>query len=329
MYPFKPFYNDWLDCSFLLEARGDAELPVNLTIEFFDSLKFDQVSLKKYRIEAAIECAKMLGDNPALCISGGVDSQSMLQAWIEAGLKFKTYILVFNDNLNVQDVSHARMYCKKNNITLNEYHLNVTSFLTRNNWDIGMKYQSSSPQFNTHYYFFDILKEMGHTGICTGGQTPIYNKGVWGENFNRNSFNFITYSRISNFPCQGSFLSFYPKLCWAAGLLSPEITINKGTAEYQDLLEINAMRYESKVKGYRNTGFNIIPQNKKYTGFEFVKSHFEEKTGDGWAFEKKFRIPLEKHFRGNMFRNKFKLSKEVLDKLELIYRNNVRSSFFT
>ena len=37
-----------------------------------------------------------------------------------------------------------------------------------------------------------------------------------------------------------------------------------------------------------------MQQPTKYTGFEKVKELFEEKTGDGWAFEKQFRHPLSK-----------------------------------
>ena len=52
--------------------------------------------------------------------------------------------------------------------------------------------------------------------------------------------------------------------------------------------------YKSKIKGYQNVGFKIIPQETKYTGFELVKKYFENLTGDGWAFEKRFRHNLEK-----------------------------------
>jgi deoxycytidylate deaminase len=61
-------------------------------IDFFENLKFDAQSLKQYRIDAARLCAETLGDKPALCLSGGIDSQAMVQSWHEAGLEFDTII---------------------------------------------------------------------------------------------------------------------------------------------------------------------------------------------------------------------------------------------
>ena len=52
--------------------------------------------------------------------------------------------------------------------------------------------------------------------------------------------------------------------------------------------------YLQKVIGYKRIGFDIIQQDTKYTGFEKVKELIEEQSGDGWAFERKFRDPLAK-----------------------------------
>ena len=56
--------------------------------------------------------------------------------------------------------------------------------------------------------------------------------------------------------------------------------------------EVRHAKYEQKIIGYKRIGFDIMRQETKYTGFEKVKDLFEEKTGDGWAFERQFREPL-------------------------------------
>ena len=72
---FKFFYNDWLDFDGMLNNTGRDHI-VNLDTDFFKSLKFDTETLKQYRIDAATLCAETLGSKPAICFSGGADSQA-------------------------------------------------------------------------------------------------------------------------------------------------------------------------------------------------------------------------------------------------------------
>ena len=168
---FKAFYNDWLDCSGMINETGK-DHTVNLSTDFFTSLKFDDESLRQYRIDAAIRCAETLGDRPALCLSGGIDSQAMVQCWREANLNFDVIILTFKNDLNPQDSNHAKLYCKENDIKYIEIELDVVSFLIRENMEIGEKYRLCSPQFATHYKLAEILFSKGYTGVCYGGATP-------------------------------------------------------------------------------------------------------------------------------------------------------------
>ena len=119
MSQFKFFYDNWLKVDDLFEVP-DPKLNVNLSVEFFKNLKFDEQSLKSYRIEAAQESCKMLGPKPALCLSGGIDSQAMVSCWKEADLNFEVFTLVFEDDLNMHDVECARNYCDNRGIKLNE-----------------------------------------------------------------------------------------------------------------------------------------------------------------------------------------------------------------
>jgi hypothetical protein len=284
------------------------------------------LSLKKYRIEAAEKCAQTLGKDPALCISGGIDSQCMVQAWQEARLDFKIYILVFDNDLNIHDVNHARKFCRARGLKLNEVKINIAQFLMRENFDIGLKYHSPSPHFNTHYRLFNFLKSIGHTGVCCGGQTPFKNDDNWGINMSRNNLNFINYSLIENYPCQGSFLSFCPKLTWAISLLTKpqylDLNIRLDTDAYENY--ITHLRYADKINGYVRAGFNIIPQKNKQTGFELVKKYFESKTGDGWDFEKKFRFPLIQEIKNlNTFPSKFIFQLGIEELLTKIYIQNM------
>ena len=325
---FKLFYDDWLDYRKLFTTEGDIDLPVNLSTEFFQNLKFDTDSLKQYRIDAATRCAETLGNNPALCFSGGVDSQAMLQAWREAKLKFKVFTLVFNDNLNIQDVAHARHYCSVNNIELIEIPFDVIKFLTRDNFNVGIKYKSRSPHFNVHYEMFDMLRDKGYTGVCAGGTIPFKNGDMWGTSFEYNPLNFIQYAQISGFAAQGSFLSFSPELCWTITLQTPDSWpfrpeyFNDRSMEF--INNINASRYIDKLEGFRKTGFDVIPQEKKYTGFELVRDYFEKLTGDGWTFEKRFRMPFAKVITVKYGITRLQFVNSNQSVVDSIYDNNFR-----
>ncbi len=322
MSQFSFFYNDWLNFEpCLLPTKGDTTtfLPVNLEKDFFTNLECDKHSIKKYRIKAAQLCAEMLGDNIALCFSGGIDSQAMLESFLDAKLNFKVYILAFENDLNIQDVEHARLYCKKNNIKLHEIPFNVINFLNRENFLIAEKYISVSPHFNVHYKMFDLLREQGHTGIVCGGNALLCNNDEWGTNFTRNPMNYINYSRRNNFPVQGNFLSFYPKLSWAISLLTRKSYSQLDVSNFIHNDAIEQARYVVKLNGYVRAGFNIIPQGRKFTGFELVKKYYESLTNDTWEFEKRFRTPLANSLQIFTGPVAFKLSKQQLQQIDEIY----------
>lgn len=297
---FKFFYNDWVTVDRLFDDRigpsGEVILNVNLTADFFENLKFDKKSLETYKVNAATRCAQTLGDSIALAFSGGVDSQVALLAFKEAGIPITVYSLVFDDNLNMHDVRHARKFCKSIGVKLEEIKINIWNFLNRENYDLGIKYKSISPQFNVHYKLFDMLREMGHTGVVAGGQFPAKNEyGEWGINFTRNPYNFINYTNVSNFNCQGSFLSFDPELSWALALNAKDLgkaEVNLTLVDYEAANFFENLRYLSKINAYVRSGFNVIPQKRKQTGFELIKLKLEVKNKDTMSFDKYFRMPL-------------------------------------
>lgn len=330
------FHNDWLDCSALFSDDGSrlSDLPVNLDIDFFANLKLDDKSLRNYRIEAALQTKQHIGDNIALCFSGGVDSQCMVQCFKEAQINFDLYAVKFKNNLNPQDYDHALKFCNQNDIKINTIELDVLNFLSRENFDYGMKYLSASPHFNVHYKLFNILKDKGYDGVVCGGFTPLFNvdSNSWGSNYARNTMNYINYTKIAGFEAEGNFLSYYPKLSWAISLLTPsatDIIHPMSHFRYDTRLKMEKLRYKLKVIGYKRAGFNIVPQDQKYTGFELVKKHLEDKTGDGWIFEKLYRHPLERILvkHADKIPQFIFKDKEINEKVSLLYRNNLPPGF--
>lgn len=330
MSPFKAFYNDWLDCSGMINETGEPH-KVNLSTEFFTNLKFDSESVRQYRIDAAIRCAETLGEKPALCFSGGIDSQAMIQCFYEAGLKFDIIILTFNDGLNTQDSDHAKMYCESKGYPYIELPIDIVSYLTRENYQTSEYYKSVSPHFNTHYKMAEILFSKGYTGVCCGGLTPVYEGNYYGHNFDKKPFHFVKVQDKFKGRFQGSFLSFSPELCWAITLqceiFEPGAELYESTKMriWEIEQQMNAVRYQHKIDSYLKVGFDIIPQEQKYTGFEKVKTYFQELTGDGWTFERKFRHPLTHAFDTDKNSYKIELTPEQSQIVTSIHLNNLRA----
>ncbi len=323
------FHNNWLDYDGMKFNTG-RDHNVNLSIDFFENLKFDTQSLKQYRIDAAKLCAETLGENPALCLSGGIDSQAMVQSCHEAGLKFDTIIVVFNDGLNSQDSDHAKMFCEKNNYTYKEVPFDVVQFLNRDNYDYAKKYNCWSPHFNVHFRIVEMLRDMGYSGVCNGGDAPYSHNGVWGESFTQLPFHFLKVQDIIGIPFQGSFLSYYPQLAWAIGLLTETFTEDFNQAndaiirDWHVEQQVKKERYFQKVRAYQRVGFNVISQETKITGFELVKKYFENQTGDGWTFERRFRHPLVAELNKDKTLYKFNLTSAQKKIISLIHSNNFR-----
>jgi hypothetical protein len=167
--------------------------------------------------------------------------------------------------------------------------------LTRESPHYHEKYRCTSPHFATHYKLFDWLKER-YSGICCGGNTLAPGKTQWGPALSAAQINFLEYSKVNSYPVIGNFLGYDPALSLTIAILTPKHKHNwtqmlDFTPEQEEL-----SRYDMKVSGYQQHGFDLILQDQKYTGFEKVKEHFKSLTGDGWTFEKRFRYPWQKRF---------------------------------
>lgn len=327
MLPFNFFHKNWISCDEVFQGlpKQYSNIIINLDNDFIDSFSLDVSKFKEYRISTANLVSEIVGEKIGLCFSGGIDSQCMVQCFKESNLNFDVFILRFNNNLNHHDIDSAINYCKRSGIHPHFIDLDIINFLQKENYNYGIKYKSLSPHFNVHYKMFNIIADMGYNGVVAGGDFAFYDskKNTWGSNLTRNSLNYINYSTVSKVKCIGNFLSFNPYLSWALSLTSKPLEIDiKDGNNYAERLYWEKIRYNQKIDTYRKLGFNIIPQAKKYTGFELVKAYLKDRNKDGWAFEKLYRYPLIKTIKNfnNLPMFVFK-HLSVEKKIKFIYSN--------
>lgn len=287
------FYDEWITSS----IDGNAMVwKLNLTPEEINSI--DPHDIWQYSIDTVNALLPNLGSRPAVCLSGGVDSQVMVDCFIRAGVSFDVVIMRFPDNLNWHDIKTAIEFCESRKVPYTFIDIDVIQFLSRDLIAFADKYDVSSPQFATHFKMFEKLQELGYTSAVCGGNTALNTVDGWFYPTTKEQSDWRSFSERSNFYVMGDFLSYHWKFSLAfscyqekSNLLdNTRINLLSNVADYDGLV---SDRYKVKVSGFMSAGFDIIPQEAKFTGFEEVKEKIKDHdTGDGWAFEKRFRFPL-------------------------------------
>lgn len=234
-----------------------------------------------------------LGSNPYVALSGGIDSQVACLALKEAGIHFKAATMIYN-GLNQHDVENAVAFAQAHNLDHQLFPFDVVKFLKQDLHNVALRYRCSSPHFNTHFKFYERLISDGATSIIAGGQSPRFLADttdlIYDCSSNQNAWtNFV---KLTEFPLYGNFLG------WSFDIAAPYILAHPQSpqlsSKHEERIPMMESAYAFKAQAFQNLGFEILPQKKNNTGFENVKLHFEEETGDVIFFEKNFRIPYER-----------------------------------
>jgi hypothetical protein len=229
-----------------------------------------------------------LGTSPYVSLSGGVDSQAVCLLLKEAGINFIPVILEFKDRYNSMDTDCAYAFCEKHGIKYETIELDVFQFLSRSLPEYADKYKCPSPQFNTHFKFYEMLIDKHNpSSILAGGNAPFFynEKLTFNTTVAQNSWtNFVV---VNDYPLFGNVLGWSLDIAASLIVATPNVTADD---------ELKTERYETKVLGMHRLGLDVTPQDQKYNGFEVFKQHLARMTGDGWSFEKSFRYPFEAKF---------------------------------
>jgi hypothetical protein len=223
-------------------------------------------------------------------------------------------VVVFNflDDHNIHDVCHAIKFCESRNITPRLIDLDVIRFLNNQLYDFATKYKISSPQFAVHLYLAGKLKDLGYTSVIFGGNNLTqYTDFSW-YTPTKEETDWCKYSQAINFPIIGSFWLQDWRLSLMATIFTPYVNATDTTH-----------RYQSKILSYKTMGYDVIPQEQKYNGFETIKKYYEEMTGDGWTFERRFRDPIKKYagiYNNNRIIIDPKISERINNMKQQIYK---------
>lgn len=230
------------------------------------------------------------GLKPCIFFSGGVDSEIMLRAYVDAGLEPSVFIVRYERDFNLYDVSYAITVCNLLNIPFKLVDFNLIKFYENDAEKISELAQIDRPRMLPHLKFTecsDGLIICGFSDITWYRPNDDYSQPVeWVARDWEHDLSTDKYNMMVNRP------AIFQWFKWTPGLVKSYMNLNwfcsLTSDEYHGKLGVNS----TKIYGYREAYPDLIHRVKK-TGFE--DSHLE-------AVIDSLQAHLEKKYKGLLFR---------------------------
>lgn len=213
------------------------------------------------------------GLQPCVFFSGGVDSELILRSYINIGANPKVYIIRYENDYNLYDVSYAVTVCNILGVKYNVVDFNLERFYRNEAEVVSEQAQIDRPRMLPHLKFTDCadgLIIVGHSDIRWYRTDDDYSKpGTWLAQDFEHDIGCDKYNIYHNRPAvyqwwkwtPGLVLS-YTRLNWFQDLIADK---------YNGKLGINS----TKLLGFREVYPDIIKRTKA-TGFEHVDRLVDE-----------------------------------------------------
>jgi len=232
-----------------------------------------------------------------LCLSGGIDSEVMVRSFAACGIPFRTIITRYNNDINIQDIAWAVIYCEGNAIPYEFYNLDVVDF-----WESGEMYvyadvaQCISPQMANLLKIMDHIHGRGGVPVVGCGEIMIAcENSTWFVHGSEQYYSLYQYLMRRGKPGAPRFFQWNPEIMYSY-LISPQLNrflARPGTGT------VNSLALKPHIYG---TYWPLSPR-PKYTGYEKI-----------WKLDSKHRAELMRRnpFSGAVFKTELG---EMLDTL--------------
>lgn len=226
-----------------------------------------------------------------LCLSGGIDSEAMLQAFRAAQVEFEIVFMRFAGGLNDFDIQTNQQICTELGLPYKVLEADIIKFFEdEKHLDYGLKYRCQSPQLAAHLWMIDQIDGLpilaGNPFLQTEVNGHPFFIGLPGD-LHCVYFRYFKLNKRAGVPW---FFIYSPELC-ASFLRLP-------TPRRLHALKIkpNEYTYLHKCQTYQEAGFSVQPRADKWTGFEEIRRIYDAKMGTthGTGFDRLYRSPLER-----------------------------------
>jgi len=213
------------------------------------------------------------GLRPCVFFSGGVDSELILRSYMAIGANPKVYIVRYEDDLNIYDVSYAVTVCSILNVDYTIVDFNLKKFYENDAVKVSEDAQIDRPRMLPHLKFTDCadgLIIVGHSDVRWYRTHDDYSKkGTWLMQDFEHDLGCDKYNMLHNRT------AIYQWFKWSPGLVLGYTTLKWFRRllndEYYGKLGINS----TKILGFQEMYPDMIPRIKQ-TGFEKIDSIVHE-----------------------------------------------------
>lgn len=286
--------------------------PSEIYYRVFATKKSNLSALEEAKLAAKKIFAKAAGKTVFLFISGGVDSQSMTQAFVQAKVPFQAILMVDKNGCNAADVVSARRFTKKLNVSVTEFEFDYIQFIKNYSYvEMAKTYRFNNPEYGILLHLMDRFKGYGvyagrpiSIGTVVSGEQVI---GLAGDE---------TWSKARYLERTGQ------DGCPEFLIHTPELVDSFLNTQYaKNYPATSKWNYESKVKLLREAGFDVEEApSEKFTGFENLYQYFAE-TSFGNEIWLHHRGPLKLMFPHAKFRNAIQVQQgQIVSNQKLILK---------
>ena len=242
------------------------------------------------------------GLRPCVFLSGGVDSEMILKSYIEIGSNPEVFIVRYENDYNLYDVSYAITICSMLGIEYNLIDFNLQKFYETDAERVSEEAQICRPRMLPHLKFtenIDGLVIVGHSDMAWYRADEDYAvNSYWFVRDYEHDIGCDKYNMLHNRP------AIYQWFKWSPGLILSFTKLdwfnNLINDKYYGKTGVNS----TKIFGYREY-FPELIERKKQTGFEKIDIIVDEVEQ---SFIKKYNgLP----FRGIVDRSLSELVEEI------------------
>ena len=233
-----------------------------------------------------------------LFLSGGLDSELMLKSFLEIGEKPNIFIVRYEDDINLYDVSYAVTICGMLNLEYKIIDINLKKFFENDAEQVADDAQCDRPRMLPSMTYADYVDGLSFLSMGDMYWARPHNdysiKAEWVAIELESDFAADRYNIYHNRPCVHLWARWTPgmmmahtKWKWFHRLINDKIPGKLGNSS-------------SKLQGWQEEFPNVIPREKVH-GFENIDPLIDE-------FEKS----LEKKYNGLPFRRQHEMTLDEL-----------------
>jgi len=192
-----------------------------------------------------------------VAVSGGIDSQATAWAWKLSGVPHTLVSFKYDIDYNEHDLHTLKEFTEKYGLKVEYINLSLFDFFEERMESYAIRYNCDSPHICTHMLYRETIKDgtLIYSGGPAKGNTLELTYSILGLRRYQleNRANMVPTFFCNTPELAGSFYTKYESLVKQGGLSN----------------------YEIRYRTYWELGFPVIPQSKKYSGFEKYKMYYD------------------------------------------------------